>query len=480
MKQIQVKNRLYVLPALLFYITLQSTEPTQTNTESSPDLDINRKHHHNPKPHTTEPYNNYYIAQQNNAGSFDSTFGAGQGYVINTVGTNSAPRAVVTQEDNKIVAAGIRNNQAMLVRYNNNGELDTDFGNAGIVIQNIGGTSFFNAVAMQESCSQKIVAVGASAGKCVLVRYYDNGTLDTQFGTRGFIRTDMIGELNAVAVQKDNKIVVAGYNIYNIADTRIVLMRYDQDGLPDNSFGTDGVVYTHVGRFSRANAITTTTIHGENKIVIVGEVNLGGGSTDIIVARYHENGMPDESFGPNRSGIVILDTKRAVNSAYDVVIQQDNKIVIVGSISTTVTTQNQFMTIRLNENGSFDTPFGNHQGIIITMPEDSRFGDYGSARSVVLDENEKIITMGYRIANNNKDNSFVLFRVNQDGTEDRTFGNNGNQSYTLRLNPTNFNKAEIPVVGAIQNDKNKLVLAGMYSGTYSRTASLMAVARYWN
>ncbi len=582
MKKMYIKNKLYVIPSLLFCIGLQGidaktipsnitqtnttqTNTTQTNTlqantDVSSDTDNHVNQHiydvaitrvHNrpnrPKPNNTESQQNMPVSQkmpvsqtipgaqynmanmtethnaaesytmaesqnttgaldaawpqnntelqynvlgaQNTAGSLDTHFktpnSAYSGYVINTMGYSSIPRAVVTQDDNKIVVVGVRDNYALLARYSSFGPLDSTFGRTslyghGVVIQKIDGNNVacsFNAVAIQ-NLDKKIITVGGSNNKGVLARYHNNhGDLDTSFGNGGIIKTDIPGELNAVAVQEDGKIVAAGYNMHNVADTQIMLIRYDKNGLRDTNFGTQGVVYSRIGRLSRAHAIAIQ--EEDHKIVVVGEVNLGGGATDIIVARYHENGTPDQSFGPNNSGAVIIDTKRVVNSAYDVVIQKDNKIVVVGSSSTMVTTKSQLTTIRLEKDGSLDTSFGNHRGIAIVMPIDSRLGDYGSARSVALDENENIIVMGYRIAEN-KDNSFVLIRYDQNGILDRTFGDNGIQNYILKLNPTSFNKAEIPVVGTIQNNKKKLVLAGMYSDKYSQTASLMAVARHLN
>ena len=46
------------------------------------------------------------------------------------------------------------------------------------------------------------------------VRYRPDGTLDPSFGTGGIVRTDLFGhgdQANAVAVQSDGKIVVAGF-----------------------------------------------------------------------------------------------------------------------------------------------------------------------------------------------------------------------------------------------------------------------------
>jgi len=485
MKIIHIKKKSYVLLTLFFCINLQGIKLDQIRRPTP-------HHAKPPKQNNTESQNmpdwNTIPEPQNSAGAFDHSF-APAGYTINPMGFKSEPRAVITQPNNKIVVAGVRDDYPVLARYNDNnvnrdstiGVLDKSFGinnyGPGVVIQtSLGKGSHFNAVAIQEQPDQRIIGVGKANGKCMLACYNPNGTLNTFFGTYGIITTNINGELNAVAIQKDSKIVVAGYNPYNASDTRIILMRYDKNGLPDTNFGSQGVVYTHAGKFSRANAITTTTIHGENKIVIVGTINTGN-QNNMVVARYHDDGSLDHSFGPDRSGVITIPVGKNNSIAYDVIVQKDGQTIIVGS-GISQNDRSLFIIIRLNENGFFDTSFGTN-GIIAATPTNNP-SDNAYARSVVLDKDEKIIVMGY--IRSHPFNLFSLARFNPNGTPDTAFGNyRGSQSNALtRFTRTDFNQAEIPVLGTIQNDKNKLVLAGMYSGTYSRTASLMAVARYLN
>ncbi len=426
--------------------------------------------------------------QQNSAGSPDTTFRSHNttgtitlGYVINEMGFRSAPRAVTVQKDNKIVVAGERDEYPVLVRYNNNGALDKDFGGVGtygpgVTIQtSLGKKSYFNAVAIdtQCDCNQKIVAAGSAAGKGIIARYYHDGTLDTAFGDKGIIRTNIAGELNAIAIDADSNIVVAGVNTITTSNTHIIVMRFDSKGNLDNNFGTRGVVLTQVGAPSRANAMV---IQKDNKIVVAGTVN-SGNRTDMIIVRYNANGTLDPSFGLNNSGMRTFNIENKNSVAYDVVIQQNGAILVAGS-SISPNNSNLFTIIRLQHNGSPDTSFGTN-GIVAISPTPPGFPNHHAyARSVALDENDKIIVMGYIMEGNY--NYFALVRLNHDGTKDTTFGTQGNQYSILKQNATSLNQAAIPVFGAIQNDKKKLVLAGMYSGKYSPTASLMAVARYLN
>src|SRR5262245_58827943 len=68
------------------------------------------------------------------------------------------------------------------------------------------------------------------------------GTPDASFGSAGQVATEIPGHdayPNAVALQVDGKIVVAGV-VADAARESILLVRYDADGGLDPTFGTGG------------------------------------------------------------------------------------------------------------------------------------------------------------------------------------------------------------------------------------------------
>ena len=93
--------------------------------------------------------------------------------------------------------------------------------------------------------------------------------LDQTFGDEdreGTVTTDMVAnkqeESLAVTIQRDGKIVVAGYSGLVIA-----LARYNADGTLDNTFDGDGKVISGVS--GRAFAVA---IDGNDRIVVAGDV----------------------------------------------------------------------------------------------------------------------------------------------------------------------------------------------------------------
>ncbi len=492
MKKTNSTKKVYILSTLLFCIPVQSTEITLSTTETIESENETSAHCHNtqnhnqteqnthdafnlnlvrkPKQNNNNPQDHNSKSDYKKSDALDTSFGPdGTGYVITQIGTNSQAQAVAIQKNNNIVIAGTRENKAVLVRYDENGLLDTSFGGAngtGIVVNDLGGKSFFNALAIQAS-GQKTITVGQWNNTFpALARYYENGTLDTYFGINGVIKTYIDGKFNAVAVQKDNKIVVTGYQNINATDTQIIVMRYNEYGQPDDTFGTQGVVTTSIGENCHANGIA---IQKDHKIVIVGSSLTKVGTFDeieIVIARYTKRGDLDTTFGSNQTGIVTIRLPLQIADAYAVTIQENDKIVVVGQTTLQPVTSYKIFTIRLNENGSVDNSFGYRESDLQGYP--------AHARSVALDENERIIVMGYGIQNTY--HYFGLIRYNQDGSKDKKFKEQHN-SFSLNSVP---NRNTLPVVGIIQDDSKKLILVGNYSSSNSGVSNQFIVARYDN
>ncbi len=237
--------------------------------------------------------NSFALARYNTDGSLDTSFGS-TGKVTTSIGggLGSGAYAMAIQTDGKIVTAGFANdgvkNSYALIRYNTDGSLDTSFGSSGNVITAIGTSyDYANAVAIQ--ADGKIVAAGSAnngaRNNFALVRYNSNGSLDTSFGSSGKVTTT-IGSSDdlafAVAIQKDSKIVAAGYAM-NGSQNSIALIRYNTDGSLDTSFGSSGKVTTAIGISN--DVVYGVAIQSDGKIVAVGQSD-NGSNFDFALARY--------------------------------------------------------------------------------------------------------------------------------------------------------------------------------------------------
>ena len=247
------------------------------------------------------------------------------------------------------------------------GMLDATFGTGGSVTTNFGGDEIINAVVLQSD--GKIVTVGAifvpGPGfnpNFAIARYNTDGSLDTSFDGDGKVTTDFLGFENkaeAVAIQPDGKIVVAGSAAANapgpdIPVTRFALARYNSDGSLDPTFDGDGKLTTSfTNGFESAFDLS---IQSDGKIIAVGVASnqTGGG---VALARYNSDGSLDPSFGTG--GKVNMSLGGGGGNAQAIVLQSDGKIVIGGyARAASVSFDEDFMLARFTSNGQFDTTFG--------------------------------------------------------------------------------------------------------------------------
>ena len=162
----------------------------------------------------------YYleIIQLNLDGSLDFSFGT-SGMVRYQLAAGGHAYTVALQQNGKIILGGyvgIGSNPEfgfLLARFNSDGSsIDNTFGNNGIVKIGFGTTNAMaNSVVVQSD--DKIVAVGSANGAFGIARCNVNGALDNTFDTDGKYTTDFFGEgaeANAVVMQQDGRIVVAG------------------------------------------------------------------------------------------------------------------------------------------------------------------------------------------------------------------------------------------------------------------------------
>jgi uncharacterized delta-60 repeat protein len=252
--------------------------------------------------------NDFAVVRYNANGKLDSSFNQ-TGKATADFGAHDLPRSVAVLGDGRIVVVGYTTNedkkQCGLACFRANGSLDTDFNGTGKVNTNFGGDEDAEGQGVAAQSDGKTVVVGyATVGGVqgfAVERYKTDGALDTSFGDTGRVLTAVgISGSNAtgVALQKDGKILVAGYAVNNsgrIYD--FACLRYNADGSLDQSFGDHGKVTTDVG-----DGKATSLAVQDNKIIVAGSA-YEGDNNEFAVVRYNESGKLDTSF--NSAGSVL-------------------------------------------------------------------------------------------------------------------------------------------------------------------------------
>ena len=239
-----------------------------------------------------------------------------------------------------------------------------------------------------------------------------------------------------VAVQPDGKTVVVGQTKYKSGSKTIyslAVARFNVDGTLDKSFGGgDGVFHTAPGGKKDATA-DAVAIQPDGKIVVAGEAVweelLGFDDREYLVMRFNPDGSPDKSFGS--SGVFHTELNGA--NCQDMVLQQDGKIVVVGGEFDDVFGTDDMSLIRLNPNGSLDRTFDGDGkksiGFGVDGPEaNSVTIDYTGSPSANPNYG-KIVLAGSRFTDRNQ---AIFARLNpSNGSLDKTFDGDGMAIRTL-------------------------------------------------
>ena len=208
-------------------------------------------------------------------GDLDTSFSQ-DGKVTTNFSGNDTGAAIAIQADGKIVVVGGSevNDSAgdfALARYNSSGSLDTSFGGDGRVTTSLTAEiDFATAVAIQPD--GKIVVAGfvGQSGSfppngTALVRYNADGSLDNTFSGNGIVSDAILTTVNAVAIQADGRILVAGKD-----DDQFALARFTADGVLDTTFPLGGGGVLRLSVFGSGSTATALAVLPDGAIVAAG------------------------------------------------------------------------------------------------------------------------------------------------------------------------------------------------------------------
>jgi uncharacterized delta-60 repeat protein len=320
-----------------------------------------------------------------------------------------------------------------LSRFNSDGSLDTSFGAGGKVITDVG--VYSQAVALAVQPDGKIVVTGNSGDypnrMAVILRYTPDGVLDNTFGNNGiiFIPVQFPRDITVLA---DGKILVAGSgDVPNTTNDGVRVAKLNANGSLDTTFGTNGIASSTVGSGSSANKMA---IQSDGKIVVSGRFGSRG-----LVNRFNTDGSLDSTFGTGGVREIVGPNFTQIYTGGGIAIQPDGKIVLAGAASSSSGNYSALLLARLNSDGSSDESFGSFGLVMQDLTADP-----DGALDLVLQSDGKIVIGGQQ------DEEFAIAaRFNSNGAIDTGFGNNG-----VRL------LSDGRYVGAISLQGNNFVAVG--------------------
>lgn len=310
-----------------------------------------------------------------------------------------------------------RDRPFVVLRYNTDGSPDTSWGGDGQVLTGLTSEyEYANAKAIVIQPDNKVLVVGevkhgASAVDMMIVRYQTDGSLDNSFDGDGILVyappvTDYsTSAALGVAVQSDDKIVVAGvYDQYYVPSQGVVL-RFLANGSLDATFDSDGRKDLNFGGTETGNTLTDVKLQPDGKIVASGFSDTNFESV-FALARLNTDGSVDVSFGTGGSGKQTTKIFPKENRSYSSLIQPDGKIILAGYVQGAGFVSSIGAMVRYNANGTLDESFGSFGTVgYITDGTVGIFQDF-----VRMTDGKIIICSGWFVA-----------RYNPNGTRDNTF-----------------------------------------------------------
>ncbi|TSJ46272.1 T9SS type A sorting domain-containing protein [Fluviicola chungangensis] len=283
------------------------------------------------------------IARLNTDGSLDTTFNPGMGFPF-----GSSIGSIAVQTDGKIIVAGNFNSfngfsRSRIVRLNTDGSIDLSY----IIGTGFTGLSNSGVSSIKLQPDGKLIAVGSFSGyngttRLGIARLTTNGSLDATFNPgSGFNGT--VWDLD---IQTDGKIVAVGgfTSFYGQSSSRIA--RLNSNGTIDASFV--------IGSGFNTGYCTAVKIKNDGTIMVGGTHYSYNGTLCAYLVRINSNGSVEPVFSSNLGA--------ALNSQVeDISIQNDGKIIVLGSFSSYNLTLTGSM-LRLNVDGNLDETFNQGSG----------------------------------------------------------------------------------------------------------------------
>ena len=267
--------------------------------------------------------------------------------------------------------------------------------------------------------------------------------------------------IDALAIQPDGKIVLAGYATDLGGHHAFLVARLTPDGSLDSSFGDGGTVVDQLGNGASASSEAyALAIQPDGKIVVGGEAS-GDSNSGFMAARFTPGGSYDSSFGTRGKTFAQLPSAGPdLPIIRAIAIQPDGQIVLAGTVVFSESTHgtDELFAARVNgSDGHLDSWFGT-DGQVIKQLAPPGIAQYTELDALALQRDGKIVGSGF--FSNGLPTPLIVRLNDSDGSLDTSFADAGVLSY--KPFPGGDNGAQFSGL-AVQPD-GKIVAAGWAFG----------------
>jgi uncharacterized delta-60 repeat protein len=315
--------------------------------------------------------------------------------------------------------------------YRPDGSLDPGFGDGGIVLSNVEGGMAAEAMAIDAFGNIVVAGSGDQArreGGPRVARLLPDGRLDPSFGGGdGMVPLPVDITVRAVRTDRLGGILIAGSygdGAWPTGDREFAVFRLGRDGTPDPAFGENGLVGLDLspGGHDEANDMM---LDGFGRIVLVGGAwfpksgGRNGTSGRFAIARLLPDGQLDTSFAGR--GYKILTVRKSGAYATAGALDVGGRAILAGRSG------NQMAFAGFRASGRLDPGYGKGGVALHHFSESFEPGD------IADDSHRRIIAAFESIGTPSTPEwgKFLCWRLRADGSLDSRFGRDGRVSVRL-------------------------------------------------
>jgi uncharacterized delta-60 repeat protein len=355
------------------------------------------------------------------AESLDPSFGAGG---VSVPGTPfSGVEDLAQDSEGRLVAALAQYEMIGVGRYLTDGERDPGFaGGEGDTSTGLAFHPRANAVAVQRD--GKIVVAGSSeTGSFILVRYQPAGdSRDPSFGRkRGYVVTPagpLGGGARDVEIEPDGRILTAGYAVDARHRWDAIVTAHLPNGAPDRSFGSGGIIRFGAPGRTQIGFVSLETLP-DGRILLAGTLD-----GQVMLLMLRPDGRVDRSFGGDGMAVTDVDASRRCACAYavDMEVDRRGRIVVAANV-TGPEYREPVALVRYRPNGQLDRSFG-EKGVARAV-----LGTRLAGKDLAIQRNGRLVLAGTYNVPRSGEARVAVARFLPGGAIDRSFARRGFFTY---------------------------------------------------
>jgi uncharacterized delta-60 repeat protein len=218
------------------------------------------------------------------------------------------------------------------------------------------------------------------------------------------------GDVGVAAVgQQDGRIVLVSTVFFEFDHLKGIALRLNVDGSLDTSFNQKGFVLVELpGITHRWNYAAGVAVQQDGKVLVCGDFSREACDEfpDAYVIRYDQDGKVDASFGDKKNGVVtITDSSRWLDLG-SMTLKSDGGVVAVGTADHDG--DREGLIVSLNPSGSFNLVFNNGKPLFSSFTEhgvswrrcvlqtDGKLVFSGQGGGALVNENSSVVTARYK------------------------------------------------------------------------------------